>query len=58
MHKIVTEVELVNRTLVLLAQRVAISEDKMSEVLNYIKDNDLSFVSSLVTYCNIETKID
>ena len=48
LSKIVNEIELVNSTLLLLAQRVAYSEDKMGEVLNYIKDNDLSFVSLVI----------
>ena len=29
----------------LMTQRIANSEDKMFEVLNYIKDHDLSFVN-------------
>lgn len=51
------EVELVNKTLMLLTQRVAYSEDKMFEVLNYIKDIDLAFVR-ILTLTIVETFFD
>lgn len=54
-----SEIELVNKTLLLLTQRIAISEDKMIEVLNYIKDNDLSFVSIvIIIYLILEASTD
>lgn len=34
----------------MLTQRLALSEDKMFEVLNHIKDHDLSFVIYINIY--------
>lgn len=46
LEKVVYQLELVAKTLQLMEQRVMDSEDKLQEVMNYIKTNDLEFVSS------------
>jgi hypothetical protein len=43
LDKIVYQVELVSKTLQLLENRVAMNEDRMTEVVDYVKYNDLSF---------------
>jgi hypothetical protein len=41
LDKIFSQVELVSNTLTLLEKRLIFSEDRMMEVMNYIKDNDV-----------------
>ncbi len=48
LDKIFSQVELVSNTLGLLEKRIAYSEDRMFEVLNYIKDHDVSIRPKLV----------
>lgn len=48
LDKIFSQVELVGNTLTLLEKRIAYSEDRMSDVLNYIKDHDVSIRPKLV----------
>ena len=48
LDKIFSQVELVSNTLNLLEKRIAYSEDRMFEVLNYIKDHDVSVRPKLV----------
>ena len=45
LEKIVYQLELVGKTLQLMEQRVVNSEDKMQMIMNYIKCNDLEYVS-------------
>ena len=47
LEKIVYQLELVGKTLQLMEQRVVNSEDKMQMIMNYIKNNDLEYVSTL-----------
>lgn len=48
LEKIVYQLELVGKTLQLMEQRVMDSEDKLQEVMAYIKSSDLEFKPSLV----------
>lgn len=41
LDKIFSQVELVSNTLTLLEKRLIFSEDRMMDVMNYIKDNDV-----------------
>jgi len=45
LEKVVYQLELVAKTLQLMEQRVADSEDKLQTVMNYIKFSDLEYVS-------------
>ena len=45
LEKIVYQLELVGKTLQLMEQRVMDSEDKLQEVMSYIRTSDLEFVS-------------
>jgi len=55
LEKIVYQLELVGKTLQLMEQRVMDSEDKLQEVMTFIKTSDLDYVSSLTIriYCSI-----
>ena len=46
LEKIVYQLELVGKTLQLMETRIINSEDKMQSIMNYIKHNDLEFVST------------
>ena len=46
LDKVVYQLELVAKTLQLMEQRVIDSEDKLQEVMTFIKHNDLSYVSN------------
>jgi hypothetical protein len=48
LDKIFQQVEIVSGTLSLLEKRVAYSEDRMFDVLNYIKDHDVGIRPKLV----------
>ena len=48
MDKIFTQVELVSHTLNMMEKRIAYSEDRMMEVMNYMKDHDVSVRPKLV----------
>lgn len=48
LDKIFSQVELVSHTLHLLEKRIAYSEDRMSEVMNFIKDGDVQVRPRLV----------
>ena len=48
LDKIFSQVELVSNTLTLLEKRIAYSEDRMFDVLNYIKDHDVAIRPKLV----------
>lgn len=50
LEKIVYQLELVGKTLQLMEQRVMDSEDKLQEVMAYIKSTDLEFKPSLVNH--------
>lgn len=45
LEKIVYQLELVGKTLQLMEQRVMDSEDKLQEVMSFIKSTDLEYVS-------------
>lgn len=53
LEKVVYQLELVAKTLQLMEQRVMNSEDKLQEVMDYIKHNDLDFVSLLYLFIYI-----
>ena len=46
LDKVVYQLELVAKTLQLMEQRVIDSEDKLQEVMTFLKHNDLSYVSN------------
>lgn len=46
LEKVVYQLELVAKTLQLMEQRVADSEDKLQTVMNFIKFSDLEYVSN------------
>lgn len=48
LDKIFTQVELVSHTLNMMEKRIAYSEDRMMEVMNYMKDHDVSVRPKLV----------
>jgi len=57
LEKIVYQLELVGKTLQLMEQRVMDSEDKLQEVMTFIKTSDLDYVSSLTItiYCSFSS---
>ena len=48
LEKIVYQLELVGKTLQMMEQRVIDSEDKLQEVMSFIKESDLDYVSTLL----------
>ena len=48
LEKIVYQLELVGKTLQMMEQRVIDSEDKLQEVMSFIKESDLEYVSILL----------
>ena len=50
LDKVIYQLELVAKTLQLMEQRVIDSEDKLQEVMTFIKHNDLSYVSNFPQY--------
>ena len=59
LEKVVYQLELVAKTLQLMEQRVVDSEDKLQDMMTYIKMQDLEYVSTVIkltyfivtTYC-------
>ena len=47
LEKIVYQLELVGKTLQLMETRIINSEDKMQSIMNFVKHNDLEFVSTI-----------
>ena len=47
LEKIFYELELLGKTLMMMEQRIVFSEDKLQEVMDYIKESDLIYVSHL-----------
>ena len=45
LEKVVYQLELVGKTLQMMEQRVTDSEDKLQEVMTFIKESDLDYVS-------------
>ena len=50
LEKIFYQLELLGKTLMMMEQRIVYSEDKLQEVMDFIKESDLVYVSSLVFY--------
>ena len=48
LEKIVYQLELVGKTLQMLEQRVIDSEDKLQIVMQFIKSDDIQYVSNLI----------
>lgn len=46
--KIMYQLEMIARTMQLLEQRIVDSEDKLQEVMTYIKNNDITFEPKVV----------
>ena len=47
LEKVVYQLELVGKTLQMMEQRVTDSEDKLQEVMTFIKESDLDYVSDI-----------